>query len=137
MAKESLIAGLDIGSAQVCCAAGIWDDSQRAVHIIDGKIVPCYEGIKAGSVVDIQEASKSIEKAFNDTAKAVNGQIDTVVLSLRGDFIKSDNAKGMAQIASRVDINESDIDNALENAGESMKLTQEQEILQMIPKRYI
>ncbi|MDR0485275.1 MAG: cell division protein FtsA [Elusimicrobiota bacterium] len=135
MAKESLIAGLDIGSAQVCCVAGIWDDSQKKVHIIEGKIVPC-DGIKAGSVIDIQEASKSIEKAFNETEKVVNGQIDTAVLSLRGDFIESDSASGTAQI-SRGDINESDIGSAMNAAEKSMNLPQGREVLQMIPKKYI
>jgi cell division protein FtsA len=136
MPKETLVAGLDIGSNQVCCVAGMLDEEQRQAKVLAGDIVLCHDGIKAGAVVDIQEASKAIERVFTDTEKLAGGQIDSVILSLRGDFIKPKAAKGVANVL-RSEITHSAIEDALDNARESMKLEQEQEILQLIPKRFV
>jgi cell division protein FtsA len=137
MSKKSLIAGLDIGSNKVCCAAGIRDEDTRIVKILGAVCVPC-DGIKSGAVINIQETALAIGKAFEETEKVVGGQIGSVITAIRGSFIKSKDSKGVANISySNREISQETVDNALESAKKQIRLEPDQEIIQIIPREYI
>ncbi|MDR1941619.1 MAG: cell division protein FtsA [Endomicrobium sp.] len=138
MAKQVLIAGLDIGSNQVCCVAGARDEEARIVKILGAACVPCSDGIKAGAVINIQEAALAIARAFEDTEKAAGAQTAYVVASLRGGFIEAKNSRGVANInhANR-EITEETVANALDSAKKIIKLDSEHVILQIVPREFI
>ncbi|MDR2395891.1 MAG: cell division protein FtsA [Endomicrobium sp.] len=137
MSKKSLIAGLDIGSNKVCCAAGIRDEDTRIVKILGAVCVPC-DGIKAGAVINIQETALAIGKTFEETEKVVGAQIGSVITAMRGSFIKSKDSKGVANISySNREISQETVDNALESAKKQIRLEPDQEIIQIIPREYI
>ncbi|GHT09703.1 cell division protein FtsA [Endomicrobiia bacterium] len=137
MAKQALIAGLDIGSSQVCCVAGIRDEDARVVKVLCAICVPC-DGIKAGAVINIQEAALSIGKAFEETEKTAASQIENVIVAMRGNFIKSKTSKGVANINySNKEITQETVENALESARKQIKINSDQEILQTVPREYI
>jgi cell division protein FtsA len=137
MSKKTLVAGLDIGSNQVCCVAGIGDQEARLVKILGAVCVPC-DGIKAGAVINIQEAALAIGRALEETEKITGGQIGSVIVTMRGNFIKSKNSKGVANINhSNREVTEETVGNALESARKQIRLEPDQEILQIIPREYI
>jgi cell division protein FtsA len=137
MSKKALIAGLDIGSGQVCCVAGICDEEARLVKILSAISVPC-DGIKAGAVINIQEAALAIGKAFEETEKVAGSQIGNVIVAMRGNFIKSKNSKGVANINySNREVTGETVENALESARKQIRIVPDQEILQIIPREYI
>ncbi|GHT45811.1 cell division protein FtsA [Endomicrobiia bacterium] len=137
MSKKALMAGLDIGSNHVCCVAGERDEEARLVKILSAISIPC-DGIKAGAVINIQEAALAIGKAFEETEKAAGCQIGSVIVAMRGNFIKSKNSKGVANINhSSREVTEETVDNALESARKQIRIEPDQEILQIIPKEYI
>jgi cell division protein FtsA len=137
MAKQALTAGLDIGSNKLCCAAGIRDEETRLVKIFGAVSIPC-SGIKAGAVVDIEEAALSIGKTFEETEKVTGSQIGNVVIAMRGSFIKSKNSRGVANINhSEREITQETVRNALESARKQIKIEADQEILQIVPREYI
>lgn len=137
MSRKNLMAGLDIGSNQICCVAGSCDEEMRIVKILTAVVVPC-DGIKAGAVINIQEAALAIGKAFEETEKIAGGHIGTVTAALRGTFISSRGSKGIADINhSNSEVTEETIENALESARKQMKIEPDQEILQIIPREYI
>ncbi|MDR1926678.1 MAG: hypothetical protein LBQ13_03235, partial [Endomicrobium sp.] len=97
MPKKPIIAGLDIGSNHIYCVAGVRDEDARVVKILGAVSIPC-DGIKAGAVINIQETSLAIGKIFEATEKTAGSQIGNVVVAMRGNFIKSRNSKGVANI---------------------------------------
>ena len=138
MAKQELIAGLDIGSNHVCCVAGAIDEDARLIKILGCASVPCSDGIKAGAVINIQEAAMAIARAFEDTEKSAGSHIGNVILAVRGSFIESRNSKGVANINhSNREITEDTVANALDSARKMIKIDTEHEILQIVPREFI
>ncbi|MDR2436622.1 MAG: cell division protein FtsA [Endomicrobium sp.] len=137
MSKKSLVAGLDIGSNQVCCVASASDDETRISKILSAISIPC-DGIKAGAVINIQETALAIGKAFEEMEKVAGGQIGNVVVALRGNFIHSRTSKGVANINySNREVTEETVENALESARKQIKMEPDQEILQIVPREYV
>jgi cell division protein FtsA len=56
MVKQVVTAGIDIGSNQICCVAGICDESTGLIKVLSAIIMSC-DGLKAGTVVNIQETA--------------------------------------------------------------------------------
>ncbi|MDR0800393.1 MAG: cell division protein FtsA [Endomicrobium sp.] len=137
MTKQALTAGLDIGSGQVCCVAGIRDKDARIVKVLGAASVLC-DGIKAGAVINIQEAALSIGRVFEETEKVAGGQVGNVIVAMRGSFVKSKNLKGVANINhSNREITQETVENALESARKQIRIDPDQEILQIVPREYI
>ena len=138
MAKQVLIAGLDIGSNQVCCVAGARDEDARLVKILGAAAVPCSDGIKAGAVINIHEASRAIERAFEDAEKTSGAQASYVVAALSGAFIEPRDSKGVANIShTNREITEETVANALDSAKKIIKLDSDRVILQIAPREFI
>ncbi|MCA6070787.1 MAG: cell division protein FtsA [Endomicrobium sp.] len=137
MSKKLLVAGLDIGSNQVCCVAGVCDEDVRTVKILGAVSVPC-DGIKAGAVINIQEAALAVGRAFEETEKVSGGQIGKVIVAMRGSFIRSKSSKGVANINySNKEVTIETVENALESARKQIKMEPDQEIFQIVPREYI
>ncbi|MDR3071782.1 MAG: cell division protein FtsA [Endomicrobium sp.] len=137
MSKKELLAGLDIGSSQMCCVAGIHDEDARIVKILGAVSVSC-DGIKAGAVINIQEAAVAIGKAFEEIEKIVGSQIGNVIVAMRGNFIKAKSSKGVANINySNREVSGETIENAVESAKKQIKMDPDHEILQIVPREYI
>jgi cell division protein FtsA len=137
MSKKSLIVGLDIGSNHVHCVSGVRDEDTRIVKILGAVSAQC-DGIRAGAVINIQEASLTIGKVFEEIEKISGSQIGNVVVAMRGNFIKSRNSKGVANINySGREVTEETVENALESARKQLKINPDQEILNIVPREYI
>jgi cell division protein FtsA len=138
MAKQMLTAGIDIGSNQVCCVAGTIDEDKRLITVLGAAVIPCGDGIKAGAVINIQEAAVAIEKAFEETQKSSGNNIGSVIAAIRGSFIEAKDSKGVASVNhSDKEITEDTIAAALDNAEQTVKTDPEHDILQIVPKEYI
>jgi cell division protein FtsA len=123
MSKKNLVAGLDIGSNQVCCVAGVCDEETRISKILSAASMPC-DGIKTGAVINIQEASLTIGKIFEEIEKVAGGQIGKVIVALRGNFIHSRNSKGVANI--NREVTEETVENVLESARKQIRMDPDQ-----------
>lgn len=84
---DRIILGIDIGSTKICAIiAEIKDDG--IPHIV-GTGMHKAEGVRKGSISNIEQASTAIRNAVND-AKMVSGeQIDKAIISLSGAYVKS------------------------------------------------
>jgi cell division protein FtsA len=137
MSRQALSVGVDFGSSQICCVSGMCDEEERIVKVLSALTIPC-DGIKAGAVVNIQEAALAIGKIFEETEKVTNSPIKNVVVAMRGNFIKSKDSKGVANINySNKEVSQETVDNALESARKQIKMDPDQEILQIVPREYI
>jgi len=138
MAKQTLIAGIDIGSNRVACVVGAKDDNARLLKVLSGASVSCRDGIKAGAVINVQEATMAIDRAFEETEKAAGSSISEVIAAISGSFVKALNKKGAANVShTNREITEETVANAIDSARKQIKLEADQEVLQIIPKEFI
>ncbi|MDR0890591.1 MAG: cell division protein FtsA [Endomicrobium sp.] len=138
MVKQVVTAGIDIGSNQICCVAGICDESTGLIKVLSSMGMFC-DGVKAGTVVNIQETAACMCKILEETEKTINERIKNIVVAVRGNLIKSRHATGVVNMENidRREITQEIVGNALDNAKQQIKLDPEQEILQIVPLEYI
>nr|WP_317405173.1 cell division protein FtsA [uncultured Helicobacter sp.] len=82
-----VILGIDIGSSEICAiVAEVKDDGSP--YII-GTGIHKADGIKKGSVTNIELASRAIRSAVNDAARVSGEKVDKAIISLSGAYTKS------------------------------------------------
>lgn len=82
-----IILGIDIGSSEICAiVAEVKDDGSP--YII-GTGIHKADGIKKGSVTNIEQASRAIRSAVNDAARVSGERVDKAIISLSGAYTKS------------------------------------------------
>jgi cell division protein FtsA len=136
--KKTLVVGLDIGSSQISCVAGVHDDEDAGIIKILGAVSVLCDGIKAGAVINIQETALATGKVFREIEKITGSRVENIIVAMRGNFIRSKNSKGVANINhSNREITEETVKNALESARKQIRMEPDQEILQIIPREYI
>ncbi len=82
-----IILGIDIGSTKICAIiAEIKDDG--IPHIV-GTGMQKSEGVRKGSITNIEQASMAIRHAVNDAKMVAGEQVDKAIISLSGAYTKS------------------------------------------------
>lgn len=93
-----VILGIDIGSTKICAIiAEIKDDG---TPYIIGTGTHKAEGIKKGSVTNIEQASTAIRNATNDAKRVAGEKVDKAIISLSGAYTRSIIASAVANISS-------------------------------------
>jgi len=135
MAKSEIIAGLDIGSSQVCCVIGRISEDPRTLEVLGGARIPC-RGVKGGVVINLSETSYAVQKVVEQAEEQARETVRQIYLGLRGSHIESMNARGAINI-SRTDkeITAEDVSGAIENA-KTIRLSPDREILHTIPQEF-
>lgn len=82
-----VILGIDIGSSDIC--AIIAEVREDGTPYIIGTGVHKADGIKRGSVTNIELASRAIRSAVNDAARVSGEKVDKAIISLSGAYTKS------------------------------------------------
>jgi len=87
------VLAIDIGSTKICAIiAEISDDGSIA---ITGAGTSKAQGLKKGSITNIELASKSIKTALNDAKRVSGSDVRTAVVSISGAYTKSLNSNGI------------------------------------------
>jgi len=134
MAKQNIIAALDIGGGKVTAVAATTDQQTNVVKILAGAEFAC-DGITAGVISDIRATANTISKALAYLEENA-GPICSLYLALRGKHIETYTNRGSLTI-SRIDthITQEDIDLVIENA-KSISLKTNFEILSAVPQAF-
>ncbi len=135
MPKDEILAGLDIGSNQVCCVIGKRSEDNRVIEVISAARLPC-RGIKGGVVINLQETASAVQHVVEKAEEKAQETIRQVYLGLRGSHIESMNAHGKINI-SRTDkeITAEDVASVIETA-KTIRLSPDREILHTIPQEF-
>ena len=135
MAKQNLMAALDIGGGKITAVAATLDQQKNAVQILAGNEFPCA-GLEGGIVSDIREVSATIVETINYLEEKTEAEITSLYIALRGEHIESFTNKGTFNIA-RVDkeITQDDIKHAIESA-KSIPIKNNTEILSTVPQGF-
>lgn len=126
------ILAIDIGSTKICAIIGIKQDGNVE---ISGYGIAKSQGIKKGTITNIELASKAIKKAVDD-AKRVSGiNITAASISISGAYIKSTNSTGVVNIPKN-EISIAEINRAMQTAVYNANIPNEFEILHVLPYKF-
>src|ERR1035437_596518 len=136
MSKTDIIAGLDIGSAQVACVIGRRDPQTSQIEILSGARSACLGGLKGGVVININETARAITRICEEAEDAAKEMVKDVAIAVRGNHLQTFNNHGALNIA-RTDkeITADDVDKAIESA-QAVHLSVDREIIHTIPQGF-
>ena len=136
MAKERFITGVDIGSytTKVLVVSQNLENSELEVV---SKIEEPSEGVRRGTVVNIEKVSNILRNLFWKAEEEVGREINSVYVNINGSHIFSQPSKGLVSV-SRADqkISEEDVQRVLQEA-KTINLPSNKEIFEVFPKEFI
>lgn len=134
LARNELIAGLDIGTTKVCALLAEVDE-QGNITIIGIGSHPST-GMKKGVVVDIDATVRAVEEAVNKANRQAGREADIFYVGVTGEHINSLNSSGRVAITHPDrEITAQDVDRVLE-ASRVIVLPPDRQILHAIPRAY-
>lgn len=135
--SENIIAGLDIGSANVRIVVGqvvkIGDNEQ--LNIIGVVEVPSL-GLNKGAVVSIEDVVSSISACLEKAERMIGLPIENIWIGLSGTHISSQESNGVIAISrANGEIQENDVERVIE-AARAVAAPVNFEVLHVIPKTF-
>ena len=124
------VLAIDIGSTKICAiTAQINDDGSTS---ITGAGTTKAQGLKKGSITNIELASKSIKAAVSDAKRVSGSDIRTAIVSISGAYTKSLNSNGIVNIPNK-EINFKEIERVMHTSLYNANIPNEYEILHALP----
>ncbi|WP_332632191.1 cell division protein FtsA [Halalkalibacter flavus] len=134
MNNNEIYVSLDIGTSNVRVIIG--EMSNGTMNII-GVGKANSEGIKKGSIVDIDETVQSIRRAVDQAERMVGLSIKQVVVGVNGNHIQLQPCHGVVAVSSPDrEIGDEDITRVID-ASQVLSIPPEREIIDVIPKQFI
>lgn len=133
MAREQVVASLDIGNAKIRSIVAVVSPDRKDPHIVGIGYSPSL-GLRDGMVSSIEEVVSNIEAAVQDAERMSGFQVQTVFVGTSGPHIESVVSRGVVAIANK-EISESDIARAIE-AAQNTPLNRNAHVLRVIPRHY-
>lgn len=134
MARETLIAGIDIGSTMIRIVVGqkLADDQ---LHIIGAGDLES-EGMSKGSIVSIDDAVSAVSQCIEKVERLAGVPIEHTYVSISGAHVSVQSSKGVVAV-SKADgeIQEDDVERVIE-AAEAVATPPNCEILHVIPRGF-
>jgi cell division protein FtsA len=131
--KKSVLA-IDIGSSKIC--AIIAEISPEGAIQIAGAGIVRSQGIKKGSITNIELASKAIKSALSDARRVAGTEIKRAIVSISGAYTKSLNSSGIVNIPNR-EITFKEISRVMHTSLYNANIPNEYEVLHTLPYNFI
>ncbi len=124
------ILAIDIGSTKICAIiAQVNDDDSIAII---GAGINKAQGLKKGSITNIDLAAKSIRTAVSDAKRVSDSDIKTAVVSISGAYTKSVNSNGIVNIPNK-EITFKEIEKVMQTSLYNANIPNEYEVLHALP----
>jgi cell division protein FtsA len=134
MNSNEIYVSLDIGTSSVKVIIG--EMVNDALNIIGVGNVPS-EGLRKGSIVDIDETVHSIKRAIEQAERMIGMDIRQVIVGITGNHIMLQSSHGVVAVSSENrEITDDDIARVIE-AAQVVSIPPEREIIDIIPKQFI
>ena len=99
MAADKTIVGLDIGTSSTRVAVG--SVSRDGLLVIECVVERPSEGVKNGSIVNIEQTMKVIGSVIGEAEVQAGTEISSVIIGIGGDQIKGIKSNGVVGINSK------------------------------------
>jgi len=134
MNLERVVAGLDIGSAKTTAIiAEAVGDRHPTIRIL-GVGQARTTGLRRGIVSDIEETTRSIQKAMQDAERMAGTKIENVYVGIAGEHVHAESSKGVVAVNGE-EISKADVDRA-NDVARAQPIPQDRELLHAIPQEY-
>ncbi|PMC38349.1 cell division protein FtsA [Bacillus sp. UMB0899] len=134
MNNNELFVSLDIGTSSVKVIIG--EMTNDALNIIGVGNVKS-EGLRKGSIVDIDETVHSIKKAVEQAERMVGISLKRVVVGVTGNHVQLQDCHGVVAVSSENrEISNEDVRRVIE-AAQVISIPPEREIIDVIPRQFI
>ena len=130
--KRTVLA-IDIGSTKVCALIAEIDDDNVAQII--GAGIAKAQGLRKGSITNIELASKSIKSALNDAKRVAGTELRSAVVTISGAYTKSLNSSGIVNIPNK-EITLNEIQRVMHTSLYNANIPNEFEVLHALPYNF-
>jgi cell division protein FtsA len=135
MAKQRIIAGIDVGSSKVATTIGSLGEEEEKVKIIGASSVPS-RGIRKGQIVNIEEAAEVVVESVEAAERMAGYSITRAVVSVSGPHLASQNSRGVVAVAEpEGEIANDDVKRVIE-AAKAVSLPSSREVIHVIPRYF-
>ncbi|GMA59207.1 cell division protein FtsA [Alicyclobacillus sacchari] len=134
MAKEDYIVSLDIGTSKIRAIIG--EPTGNSINVI-GVGSASGEGLRHGSIVDIDMTVESIREAVDHAERMVGIHIPSAYVGISGNHIQLHSSHGVVAVSSADrEITDEDIERVLQQA-RVVALPPEREVIDVVAKEFI
>ncbi len=134
MNSNEIFVSLDIGTSTVKVIIG--EMGQDSLNIIGVGNVKS-EGIKKGSIVDIDETVQTIKRAVEQAERMVGMNINQVIVGITGNHVMLQSCHGVVAVSSENrEITDEDVTRVMD-AAQVVSIPPEREIINVIPRQFI
>lgn len=135
MARERLIAGLDIGTTKTCAVLAEQRPNGQLQLVAAG--VEPSRGMKRGVVVNMEEASLTAQTVIEQCERVSGRRIGSALVSVAGNHIESHNTRGVTTLSTNGHgITPADMQKAIDSAL-AVTVPPNKEIVHVVPRRYV
>ncbi len=135
MAKELIIASLDVGSSKIRVVIALIQEGKKTPNIIGVGVAPST-GMRKGNIIDVDETISNISAALEDAERMSGVPVHHVFASISGSHVESFDSKGVIAIShAGSEIIDDDINRVLE-AAQAVNMPSNRRILRIIPKSF-
>jgi len=124
------VLAIDIGSTKICAIIATVDDD-NSIAII-GAGTSKAQGLRKGSITNIEQSSKSIRSAVSNAQRVAGTDIKSAIVSISGTYTKSLNSSGIVNIQTK-EISYKEIEKVMRNALYNANIPNEYEALHTLP----
>jgi cell division protein FtsA len=130
---EEIVVGIDVGTTKVCTLVGRIEDG-NSIRILGVGIEPS-EGIKKGTIVDLDAASQAITRSVKRAESTSGLEITTALVSMAGAHVSSVNSRGSVGVSNGL-IEEYDVLRVLDQA-RAVAIPHDREIVHVIQRGFV
>ncbi|MBB5323770.1 cell division protein FtsA [Anoxybacillus tepidamans] len=134
MNSNEIVVSLDIGTSSVKVIIGeMLNESLNIIGVGNVK----SEGLKKGSIVDIDETVQSIKRAIDQAERMIGLTIHRVVVGVNGNHIQLQDCHGIVAVSSENrEITDEDVARVIDSA-QVVSIPPDREIIGVIPRQFI
>ena len=136
MAKNKILAGIDVGSSKVTTIVASHSIESGRTNIVGLASLPS-RGIRKSQIIDIEEATKAIIESLEAAERMAGFNLTSIYMSVSGVHIESQNSKGVVAVSDpEGEIVPEDVHRVIE-AARAVSLSSSREIIHVIPRYFI
>ncbi len=127
------VLAIDIGSTKICAIIAQIDNNNNIS--ITGAGTTKAQGLRKGSITNIELAARSIKTAVEDAKRVAGTDVKSAIVSLSGAYTKGFNSNGIVNIQGK-EITLKEIDRVMKTSLYNANIPNESEVLHALPYNF-
>lgn len=132
MMSAPIVVGIDIGTTKICTVVARMESDGRVRVLGVGN--EAAQGIRKGTVVDINAATRAIAHSIDKAERSSGLEITSALVSVAGSHVESINNRGVVGVSNQV-IDHHDVERAMDNA-RAVNIPHNREVVHVIQRDF-